>query len=89
MDVPSADHPGWRAVLTREVRHDLDFFAAKILLGWLLLKVENDPTGVQLDDCARTLQHLFAQNAGLPCVQRDLALIFGAATDGHAEEAGR
>jgi hypothetical protein len=79
MDVPSADHPVWRQLLTAGVRYHLDFFAAKILLGWLLLKVDSDPSEEMIVDCARTLHHLFAQNAHLPCVQHDLAEILGPA----------
>lgn len=82
MEVPPADAPAWRDILTGKVRYQLDFFAAKILLGWLLLKVENDPSDDVLDESVEALQHLFAQNSGLPCVQRDLAEIFGNGTSG-------
>lgn len=77
MEVPPADHPGWRGILTGEVRYQLEFFAAKILLGWLLLKVASDPSEAVLADSVQALQNLFAQNAALPCVQHDLAEIFG------------
>jgi hypothetical protein len=77
MEVPPAGDPVWADVLTGKVRYKLDFFAAKILLGWLLLKVENDPSDDVLVASAQALQHLFAQNSGLPCVQRDLVEIFG------------
>jgi hypothetical protein len=77
MEVPPADDPAWKDILTGRVRHRLDFFAAKILLGWLLLKVASDPSDDVLVSSAHALQHLFAQNAALPCVQRDLAEIFG------------
>jgi hypothetical protein len=77
MEVPPPDDPAWGDILTGRVRHQLDFFAAKILLGWLLLKVANDPSDEVLADSARSLQHLFTRNSELPCVQRDLAVIFG------------
>jgi hypothetical protein len=77
MDVPSADDPAWKEILSGEVRYQLDFFAAKILLGWLLLKVDSDPSEEMLAGSAESLHHLFAQNAHLPCVQHDLAEIFG------------
>lgn len=80
MDVPPADDPAWRDILTGRVRYQLDFFAAKILLGWLLLKVESDPSEKMIADSARVLQNLFAQNAQLPCVQHDLVAIFGGTT---------
>jgi hypothetical protein len=77
MEVPPADDPAWRDILTGKVRYQLDFFAAKILLGWLLLKVENDPSDDVLTESVEALRHLFAQNSGLPCVERDLREIFG------------
>ncbi|HET9655307.1 MAG TPA: hypothetical protein VFP72_08130 [Kineosporiaceae bacterium] len=77
MDVPPAGHPVWRQLLTAGIRYQLDFFAAKILLGWLLLKVDSDPSEEMLAECAVSLQHLFAQNAQLPCVQHDLVEILG------------
>jgi hypothetical protein len=77
MEVPAVDHPAWRDILTGRVRYQLDFFAAKILLGWLLLKVANDPSDDVLVESVEALHHLFAQNSGLPCVQRDLLEIFG------------
>lgn len=81
MEVPPATDPAWRDLLTGRVRHPLDFFAAKILLGWLLLKVESDPSEAMVAESAAALHHLFAQNAQLPCVQHDLAVIFGPAAD--------
>jgi hypothetical protein len=80
MDVPPADDPVWVPILTGRVRYELDFFAAKLLLGWLLLKVENDPSPGMVASCAGALHHLFTQNAQLPCVQHDLAEILGGAT---------
>lgn len=77
MEVPPADHPAWTEILTGRVRYNLDFFAAKILLGWLLLKVDSDPSPRMVEECAQALHHLFAQNAQLPCVQHDLGEIFG------------
>lgn len=80
MEVPPATDPEWRDILTGKVRHQLDFFAAKILLGWLLLKVENDPSEEVVAESAAALHHLFAQNARLPCVQHDLGVMFGSST---------
>jgi hypothetical protein len=80
MEVPPADHPAWKGILTGQVRYQLDFFAAKILLGWLLLKVDSDPSPEMIDSSVQALHHLFAQNAQLPCVQHDLAEIFGHGT---------
>jgi hypothetical protein len=77
MEVPPAHDPAWRDILTGKTRYQLDFVAAKILLGWLLLKVENDSSERMLADSAEVLHNLFAQNPRLPCVQHDLREIFG------------
>jgi hypothetical protein len=87
MEVPPAEHPAWKDVLTGRVRYQLDFFAAKILLGWLLLKVDSDPSDEMIADCAQALHHLFAQNAQLPCVRHDLREIFGPAATQPVKEA--
>ncbi len=80
MEVPPAADPAWKDILTGKVRYQLDFFAAKILLGWLLLKVDSDRSDGTLAGSARELQNLFARNVQLPCVQHDLATIFGETT---------
>lgn len=77
MDVPPAEHPAWGDVVAGKVKVRLDFFAGKILLGWLLLKVESEPSDDMIQACVLDLHHLFAQNADLPCVQHDLEQIFG------------
>lgn len=90
MDVPPADDPAWSDILTGRARYQLDFVAAKILLGWLLLKVQSDPRERMLAECSAALQNLFAQNVQLPCVQHDLAEIFsGAAGQESVKEASK
>jgi hypothetical protein len=87
VDVPPPDDPAWNDLVTGKVKHHLDFFAGKLLLGWLILKVESDPSSGMVQMCRRTLQNLFAQNAELPCVQHDLEKIFGEVpSDRHARD---
>ncbi len=77
MDVPPISNPVWHNIVAGKVKYQLDFLAAKILLGRLLLRVRSDPSPGMLEKCAHDLQNLFAQNPDLPCVQRDLERIFG------------
>ncbi len=76
MEVPPAGHPVWSDIVTGQAKYQLDFLAAKILLGWLMLKVKSDPSPGMVETCAQALHHLFAQNHDLPCVQHDLEQIF-------------
>lgn len=77
MDVPPLDDTAWNDLVTGRVKYRLDFFAGKIMLGWLILKVESDPSPEMVRICRATLHNLFAQNVELPCVQHDLKEIFG------------
>ncbi len=77
MDVPSAESPVWNDIISGKVKYQLDFLAAKIMLGRLMLKVRNDSSLDNLAKCGRELHNLYAQNVDLPCVQRDLKRIFG------------
>ncbi|MBI5033894.1 MAG: hypothetical protein HZB51_25525 [Chloroflexi bacterium] len=77
MDVPSKENPVWNDIISCKVKYPLDFLAAKIMLGRLILKVRNDPSLENLAKCGRELHNLYDQNVDLPCVQRDLARIFG------------
>lgn len=77
MDVPTPGHPAWAEIVRGNQKYKLDFFAGKILLGWLILKVESEPTDSMVESCVGELHNLFTQNAALPCVQHDLEQIFG------------
>lgn len=77
MNVPSAENVVWTDIVTGKVKYPLEFLAAKIMLGRLILKVKNDPSGSMAVKCSQDLHNLYAQNADLPCVQRDLQKIFG------------
>ncbi len=79
MDVPSAENLVWHDIVTGKVKYPLEFLAAKIMLGRLLLKVKNDSSPSMIAQCGQQLYNLYAQNADLPCVQRDLEKIFGGA----------
>ncbi len=79
MNVPPAENFMWNDIVTGKVKYQLEFLAAKILLGRLMLKVRNDSSPNAIAKCRQELHNLYAQNADLPCVQRDLNKIFGGA----------
>jgi hypothetical protein len=77
MDVPPVTYAGWRDIVSGKTRYQLEFLAAKILLGRLTLRVKNDPSPTMIYACAQELHNLFAENADLPNVQNDLKQILG------------
>ncbi|MBI5303929.1 MAG: hypothetical protein HY868_17465 [Chloroflexi bacterium] len=77
MDVPSVQNSVWNDIVSGKVKYQLDFLAAKIMLGRLMLRVKNDSSHNMIEKCGQELHNLYAQNADLPCVQRDLTKIFG------------
>ncbi len=79
MDVPAVQNPVWNDIVSGKVKYQLDFLAAKIMLGRLMLKVRNDASLENLAKCAQEHHNLYYQNRDLPCVQRDLQRIFGGA----------
>ncbi len=77
MDVPSAENIIWTDIVTGKVKYPLEFLAAKIMLGRLLLKVKSDTSPRMIATCSHELYNLYVKNADLPCVQRDLNKILG------------
>ncbi len=86
MDVPSAEGLVWHDIVTGKVKYPLEFLAAKIMLGHLLLKVKNDSSQSMIARCSHQLYSLYAQNADLPCVQRDLKDFRRYAMSGYMQE---
>lgn len=76
MNVPPASHPIWSDIVSGKVIPDFDFLAAKILVGTISRKMVKDQSATNLGKCARELREIFAQNADLPKVQKDLEKIF-------------
>lgn len=75
LSVPPENDPIWRDIVSGKRTFQFDFVAAKILMGHLAVKVRhrNDPAVIQ--EGARELYQVFARNAQMPSVQRDLAKI--------------
>lgn len=77
MNVPPASHPIWSDIATGRVKPEFDFLPAKIIVGNIGRRLARDLSLPNLANCARELREIFAQNADLPKVQRDLLKIFG------------
>lgn len=76
MKVPPDFHPRWREIVSGEVHCELEFLAAKILLGTLARTLAKDPAPACLERSSRELRELFAKSADIPSAQRDLTKIF-------------
>ena len=77
MDVPPVSHPAWSNLVLGQARYQFEFLATKFLLGYLLRQAEKDPSPQTVQRCAQELHDIFARNADLSSVQRDLVQIFG------------
>lgn len=76
MDVPPVSHPAWRNLILGKNRYQFEFLATKFLLGYLSRQAEKDTSPQTVERCAQDLHDIFARNADLSSVQRDLAQIF-------------
>jgi hypothetical protein len=77
MDVPPVSHPGWKNIVSGNEKHQFEFLATNLLLGYLSLQVKKDSSPQIVHKCAQELHDMFVRNADLPSVQRDLTKIFG------------
>jgi hypothetical protein len=77
LSVPPANDPVWRDIVSGKRTFQLDFVAAKILLGHLGVKVRHRGDPGVIREGARELHDIFARNVQMPSVQRDLAKILG------------
>jgi hypothetical protein len=77
MDVPPVSHPAWKNIVSGKVRHQFEFLATNLLLGYLSLQVKRDPSPAVVQKCAQELHDIFVRNGDLTSVQRDLTKIFG------------
>lgn len=77
MDVPPVSHPAWKNIVSGKDIYQFEFLATNLLLGYLSLQVKRDRSPQIAQKCAQELHDIFARNADLICVQRDLIKIFG------------
>lgn len=77
MDVPPVSHPAWKNIVSGKERHHFEFLATNLLLGYLALQVKRNPSPDVVQKCAQELHDIFARNADLVSVERDMIKIFG------------
>jgi len=77
MDVPPVSHPAWKNIASGKERHQFEFLATNLLLGYLALQVKRNSSPEIVQKCAQELHDIFARNADLVSVERDLIKIFG------------
>lgn len=77
MDVPPVSHPAWKNLVSGKERHQFEFLATNLLLGYLALQVKRDPSPQIVQKSAQELHDIFVRNADLTSVQRDLIKVFG------------
>ncbi len=76
MQLPSKQHQKWQKIIKGEVRHDIKFLPAKLLLGNLLPFVKKYYSEIDINFAAGRLYSLYANNLNIPSVQHDLGIIF-------------
>ena len=77
MDVPPVSHPAWKDIVSGKERHQFEFLATNLLLGYLALQVKRDSSLDVVHKCAQEFHDIFVRNADLGSVQHDLIKIFG------------
>jgi hypothetical protein len=77
MEVPPISHPAWSKIVSGKTNFQFEFLATKFLLGFLTIQVKDNPSPENTQKCAQQLRDVFARNAELFSVQKDLYQIFG------------
>jgi hypothetical protein len=71
MQVPSKEHPIWKALITGQKTVDLKYLAAKIFIARARQAAQANPATI--GKSGEELWNLYSQNPTLPSVQADLA----------------
>ena len=77
MRIPDTSHTTWSELVTGNTRYELNFVAAKIMLGRIMQAVKDDPAPEHVAACIEEIRTLFSQNSDNPVVQEDLRTLFG------------
>jgi hypothetical protein len=77
MDVPPVSHPAWKNIVSGKEKHQFEFLATNLLLGYLTLQVKRNSSPEVIQKSAQELHDIFVRNADLPSVEHDLIKIFG------------
>jgi hypothetical protein len=76
MVVPPATDPHWAHLVQGKLQVQFEFLAVKVMLGRVLATVRADPSPATVTRNAADVREMFAKNAHLPSMQRDLEKIF-------------
>ena len=76
MEIPPISHPAWRDIVTGKVQHQFEFLGVKFYLGHLSSQIRWNSSAETIQKGIIDLHNVFARNADLPSVQRDLRKIF-------------
>ncbi len=71
--LPALDNPIWRKLVLDEVQHDFRFFALKILMGRLKMRLEFDKGDNVIEECVNELYAFACQYPDF--VAKDLARV--------------
>jgi len=73
--VPPITHTKWEEIVTGKIQCNFKFLAAKILMGRILVSIQNDPSMKNTDKCIYDIYTLFFKNEKV--AHDDLVEIFG------------
>lgn len=77
MKIPPQSAPQWVDIVTGKRIYNLNFLAAKILLGRLVMTVKDNPSQENIEDAVELLHQLYTYNCKTPTVSQDIKTIFG------------
>jgi hypothetical protein len=77
MTIPLSSDSVWKDLLLKKKSFDFDFLALKMLLGRLIMDVEQNPSPDNLEKCAAQLHAMMEKNENLPSAKRDIQKILG------------
>ena len=77
MKIPNATHPKWLALISEEIKPNIEFLGTKILLSRIFVNYRAKPTHELAVKSINELIQLFETNIKTPKVQDDLVKIFG------------
>jgi hypothetical protein len=75
MEIPPQGHQIWDDIVRGTRTFEFESLAVQILQGALFRSVAKDSSPENITICAKALRDLFAKNAKLPSVQKDLEKI--------------
>jgi hypothetical protein len=74
MQIPESSHPAWQKLVTGELKVDISFMAARLLLMRIISSIDNNRD--QINKGIADIRNLYVMNIDLPNVQKDIERIF-------------